>query len=122
MRISSAKAADTKAYDTNSKTHLYKITSIIQSILTENHPKLLNDTIYGVGEPQKQIRNVIQNIIRHEKLDVPGMSVDEITWEVYKYIIGYDVNDDIPFDTEITEICANIPYQITLRYTKTLLF
>jgi pilus assembly protein CpaF len=90
MRISSAKAADPKTYDTDSKTHLYKTTSIIQSILTENHPKLLNDAIYGVEESQKQIRNVIKDIIRHEKLDVPDMGIDQIAWEANKNIIGYE--------------------------------
>lgn len=115
MRISSAKAVDPKASDTDSKTHLYKTTSIIQSILTENHPKLLNDAIYGVGESQKQIANVIKDVIRHEKLDIPNMSIDEIAWEAYKTIIGYDVIHDLLLEPEITEICVNGPNQITYK-------
>ncbi|AHF09038.1 MULTISPECIES: ATPase, T2SS/T4P/T4SS family [Dehalobacter] len=115
MRISSAKAVEQKAYDTDSRNQLDKTTSIIQSVLTENHQKLLNDAIYGVGECQKQIRNVIKDIIRHEKLDVPDMSIDEIAWGVYKFIIGYDVIHDLLLDTEITEICVNGPYQITYK-------
>jgi pilus assembly protein CpaF len=115
MRINSTQTVEKNINTIDTRKDLYETTRIVQSILTEKHQKLLNDAIYGLGDCQNEILDIIKDIIRHQKLNVPDMSVEDIAWEIYKYIIGYDVIHDLLLDQDITEICVNGPKEVTYK-------
>lgn len=116
MRVSLAQATKEYVSSEDDKKLLFKATSIIQIELAEKHSKLLSDAIYGNSEAQEKIKDVMKDILFINKVDIPNMGIEQIIWEVYKYIVGYDILHDLIYlNPDITEICVNGIDKVTYK-------
>lgn len=103
-------------------TNLYQATSIIQSLIAdpksdlgmeqEELERLLWEVKAGKKGSCEKILRVVVNLMERYGINVEGMTHEEAAWEIYKYLWGLDILEELYNMPGVDELRVNDPDHI----------